>query len=192
MKNRQPAPNFHFSGKKRLFLFKTTSTYGMRNHRVRQTANRGMAIRSLIVFIEKQRKNSPLPIYRKESNSLHDRGNFPVTRVAAYTALERKAVSPSRSAPGNPAGTTSCSPRSSSLSVRHVDGTIVEYTTAYNGRRSRTEERLHTAREHGFFDLVESRHHGRPKGSFKLPRQRKTPARLACGRFHGIGYGNRI
>lgn len=81
----------------------------------------------------------------------------PAALMAAYKALKRPALGrvAVKISTGEPGGHNFLQPRLIKDLVRHVDGTIVECNTAYNGRRSRSEDHLQAAREHGFFDIAE-------------------------------------
>ncbi|MDL2228211.1 DUF362 domain-containing protein [Bacteroidales bacterium OttesenSCG-928-K03] len=72
--------------------------------------------------------------------------------MAVYNALERElpgkvAIKVST---GEPGGKNFLSPDLIKNLVQSVDGTIVECNTAYGGKRSKTEDHLKTAKDHGF------------------------------------------
>lgn len=55
---------------------------------------------------------------------------------------------------GEPGGRNFLSPALIKDLVRRVNGTIVECNTAYGGKRSRTEDHLQAAKDHGFSDIA--------------------------------------
>ena len=80
----------------------------------------------------------------------------PASLVRIYEALGRKASGrvAVKISTGEPGGHNFLQPALIKDLVKEVKGTIVECNTAYEGRRSTTEEHLKAAREHGFFDIV--------------------------------------
>lgn len=81
----------------------------------------------------------------------------PEALVRIYEALDcpaegRVAVKIST---GEPGGHNFLQPSLIKDLVQKVDGTIVECNTAYEGRRSSTEEHIQAARGHGFFDIAD-------------------------------------
>lgn len=81
----------------------------------------------------------------------------PASLVRIYEALGRKASGrvAVKISTGEPGGHNFLQPALIKDLVKEVKGTIVECNTAYEGRRSTTEEHLKAAREHGFFDIAD-------------------------------------
>lgn len=81
----------------------------------------------------------------------------PEALVRIYEALGRPAEGrvAVKISTGEPGGHNFLQPSLIKDLVQKVDGTIVECNTAYEGRRSSTEEHLKAAREHGFFDIAD-------------------------------------
>lgn len=77
--------------------------------------------------------------------------------VKIYEALGRKATGrvAVKVSTGEPGGHNFLQPALIKDLVKAVNGTIVECNTAYQGRRSSTEEHIKAAREHGFYDIAE-------------------------------------
>ncbi len=80
----------------------------------------------------------------------------PESLVKIYEAVGRKASGrvAVKISTGEPGGHNFLQPTLIKDLVKTVNGTIVECNTAYQGRRSTTEEHLKAAREHGFFDIA--------------------------------------
>ena len=80
----------------------------------------------------------------------------PEALVRIYEALGRPASGrvAVKISTGEPGGHNFLSPDLIRDLVHRVKGTIVECNTAYGGRRSRTEDHLEAAKEHGFSDIA--------------------------------------
>lgn len=80
----------------------------------------------------------------------------PEALVRIYEALGRPATGKAavKISTGEPGGRNFLSPALIKGLVRRVNGTIVECNTAYGGKRSRTEDHLRAAKEHGFSDIA--------------------------------------
>lgn len=80
----------------------------------------------------------------------------PEALVRIYEALGRPAGGKVavKISTGEPGGRNFLSPVLIKDLVRRVNGTIVECNTAYGGKRSRTEDHLQTAKDHGFSDIA--------------------------------------
>lgn len=80
----------------------------------------------------------------------------PEALVRIYEALGRPASGrvAVKISTGEPGGHNFLSPDLIRDLVHRVKGTIVECNTAYGGRRSRTEDHLKAAKEHGFSDIA--------------------------------------
>ena len=74
-----------------------------------------------------------------------------IYQAMGRTASGRVAVKIST---GEPGGHNFLSPELIKDLVHHVKGTIVECNTAYGGKRSRTEDHLKAAKDHGFSDIA--------------------------------------
>ena len=74
-----------------------------------------------------------------------------IYQAMGRTASGRVAVKIST---GEPGGRNFLSPALIKGLVHHVKGTIVECNTAYGGKRSRTEDHLKAAKDHGFSDIA--------------------------------------
>lgn len=81
----------------------------------------------------------------------------PEALVKIYEALGRKAEGrvAVKISTGEPGGHNFLQPVLIKDLVQKVKGTIVECNTAYDGKRSTTEEHLKAARDHGFFDIAD-------------------------------------
>jgi uncharacterized Fe-S center protein len=81
----------------------------------------------------------------------------PASLIAIYKALEHPAQGrvAVKISTGEPGGHHFLQPALIKDLVHHVNGTIVECNTAYAGRRSRTEDHLQAAKEHGFLDIAQ-------------------------------------
>ena len=80
----------------------------------------------------------------------------PEALVRIYEALGRPAGGKVavKISTGEPGGRNFLSPALIKDLVRRVNGTIVECNTAYGGKRSRTEDHLQAAKDHGFSDIA--------------------------------------
>ena len=80
----------------------------------------------------------------------------PEALVRIYEALGRPATGKAavKISTGEPGGRNFLSPALIKGLVHRVNGTIVECNTAYGGKRSRTEDHLRAAKEHGFSDIA--------------------------------------
>lgn len=80
----------------------------------------------------------------------------PSSLVKIYEALGRPATGrvAVKVSTGEPGGHNFLQPALIKDLVHQVKGTIVECNTAYNGKRSRTEDHLKAARDHGFVDIA--------------------------------------
>ena len=80
----------------------------------------------------------------------------PEALVRIYEALGRPAGGKVavKISTGEPGGRNFLGPALIKDLVRRVNGTIVECNTAYGGKRSRTEDHLQTAKDHGFSDIA--------------------------------------
>lgn len=80
----------------------------------------------------------------------------PSRLVKIYEALGRPATGrvAVKVSTGEPGGHNFLQPALIKDLVHQVKGTIVECNTAYNGKRSRTEDHLKAARDHGFVDIA--------------------------------------
>ena len=80
----------------------------------------------------------------------------PEALVRIYEALGRPAGGKVavKISTGEPGGRNFLSPALIKDLVRRVNGTIVECNTAYGGKRSRTEDHLQTAKDHGYSDIA--------------------------------------
>lgn len=80
----------------------------------------------------------------------------PEALVRIYEALGRPAGGKVavKISTGEPGGRNFLSPVLIKDLVRRVNGTIVECNTAYGGKRSRTEDHLQAAKDHGFSDIA--------------------------------------
>lgn len=80
----------------------------------------------------------------------------PISLVRIYEALNQQASGrvAVKISTGEPGGHNFLQPALIKDLVQKVNGTIVECNTAYEGKRSSTEDHLLTAREHGFFDIA--------------------------------------
>lgn len=80
----------------------------------------------------------------------------PSSLVKIYEALGRPATGrvAVKVSTGEPGGHNFLQPALIKDLVHQVKGTIVECNTAYNGKRSSTEDHLKAARDHGFFDIA--------------------------------------
>lgn len=80
----------------------------------------------------------------------------PEALVKVYEALGRKATGrvAVKISTGEPGGHNFLRPSLIKELVQKVNGTIVECNTAYQGRRSQTEDHIRTAKAHGFFDIA--------------------------------------
>ncbi len=115
-------------------------------------------------------KRSPMNPPPRPAKVYMTREITPASLIAAYEALQRPARGrvAVKISTGEPGGHNFLQPALIKDLVRHVNGTIVECNTAYGGKRSRTEDHLQAARDHGFFDVA-------PvdimdaEGEFKLP-----------------------
>lgn len=81
----------------------------------------------------------------------------PASLVRIYEALDRQATGrvAVKISTGEPGGHNFLQPALIKELVQKVNGTIVECNTAYEGKRSKTEDHLQAAREHGFFDIAD-------------------------------------
>lgn len=81
----------------------------------------------------------------------------PASLVRIYEALDRQATGrvAVKISTGEPGGHNFLQPALIKELVQKVKGTIVECNTAYEGKRSKTEDHLQAAREHGFFDIAD-------------------------------------
>lgn len=80
----------------------------------------------------------------------------PESLVKIYEALGRKATGKVavKISTGEPGGHNFLQPALIKDLVKKVDGTIVECNTAYQGKRSKTEDHIQAAKDHGFFDIA--------------------------------------
>lgn len=80
----------------------------------------------------------------------------PASLVRIYEALNQEASGrvAIKISTGEPGGHNFLQPALIKELVQKVNGTIVECNTAYEGKRSTTEDHLQAAREHGFFDIA--------------------------------------
>lgn len=80
----------------------------------------------------------------------------PESLVKIYEALGRKATGKVavKISTGEPGGHNFLQPSLIKDLVKKVDGTIVECNTAYEGKRSKTEDHIQAAKDHGFFDIA--------------------------------------
>ena len=80
----------------------------------------------------------------------------PEALVRIYEALGRPAAGKVavKISTGEPGGHHFLSPALIKGLVQRVNGTIVECNTAYGGKRSRTEDHLQAAKDHGFSDIA--------------------------------------
>lgn len=80
----------------------------------------------------------------------------PESLVKIYEALGRKATGKVavKISTGEPGGHNFLQPSLIKDLVKKVDGTIVECNTAYEGKRSKTEDHIQAAKNHGFFDIA--------------------------------------
>ena len=80
----------------------------------------------------------------------------PEALVRIYEALGRTASGrvAVKISTGEPGGHNFLSPELIKDLVHRVNGTIVECNTAYGGKRSRTEDHLKAAKDHGFSDIA--------------------------------------
>lgn len=80
----------------------------------------------------------------------------PESLVKIYEALGRKATGKVavKISTGEPGGHNFLQPSLIKDLVKKVDGTIVECNTAYQGKRSKTEDHIQAAKDHGFFDIA--------------------------------------
>lgn len=81
----------------------------------------------------------------------------PEALVRIYEALGRTATGrvAVKISTGEPGGHNFLQPSLIKDLVQKVNGTIVECNTAYNGKRSSTEDHIKTAHDHGFFDIAD-------------------------------------
>lgn len=81
----------------------------------------------------------------------------PEALVKIYEALDRKASGrvAVKVSTGEPGGHNFLQPSLIKDLVQKVNGTIVECNTAYEGQRSKTEDHIQAAKEHGFFDIAD-------------------------------------
>lgn len=94
----------------------------------------------------------------------------PESLVRIYEALGRPAEGrvAVKISTGEPGGHNYLQPSLIKNLVQEVNGTIVECNTAYEGRRSSTEDHIQAAREHGFFDIADVDIMD-SEGDFKIP-----------------------
>lgn len=80
----------------------------------------------------------------------------PESLVKIYEALGRKATGKVavKISTGEPGGHNFLQPALIKDLVKKIDGTIVECNTAYEGKRSKTEDHIQAAKDHGFFDIA--------------------------------------
>lgn len=80
----------------------------------------------------------------------------PKSLVKIYDALGRKATGKVavKISTGEPGGHNFLQPALIKDLVKKVNGTIVECNTAYMGKRSKTEDHIQAAKDHGFFDIA--------------------------------------
>lgn len=80
----------------------------------------------------------------------------PESLVKIYDALGRQATGKVavKISTGEPGGHNFLQPALIKDLVKKVNGTIVECNTAYQGKRSKTEDHIQAAKDHGFFDIA--------------------------------------
>ena len=77
--------------------------------------------------------------------------------VKIYEAVGRQATGrvAVKISTGEPGGHNFLQPALIKDLVQEVNGTIVECNTAYAGKRSKTEDHIQAAKDHGFFDIAD-------------------------------------